>query len=280
MRETRTLLTVAGTDPSGGAGLQVDLQVFRDFGFHGTSVATAVVSQNTCGVRSFRAVEPECAESQLAAILDDIRVAGVKIGMLGAPGVARAIAAPLERHLDGAPVVLDPVLAGGTDGESLSESGLVETIREDLLAGVSLVTPNVPEAERLLGRSTSLDSKPEMEAAAERLVELGAEGVLLTAGHFEGGSSAGAIRDLLAVEGESARWLRALPRIDADVRGTGCQLSSAAVALLARGDPPAEAAEGARRYLNRLLGSRAREIGSGRPVIVRAEHRANPGDDS
>lgn len=273
MSEPRALLTIAGTDPSGGAGIPVDLQVFRDFAFHGLSAVSAVVWQNTVGVRGYRALEAEELGRQLDAVLEDIPVAAAKIGMLGSGANAAAVADRMARRDDPFPVVLDPVLAGGGRGASLSEHGLLDEIRESLLPRVSLVTPNLPETEALLGRSIETDD--EMEAAAERLVEMGADAALVTAGHYSDGSE---IRDLLAVDGEGVAWLEPLPRLDVDVRGTGCQLSSAVAARLARGDSPRSAVESARRYLHELLAESTASIGSGRPVVVRTGPPADSGD--
>lgn len=273
MQQPRALLTVAGTDPSSGAGLQVDLQVFRDFGFHGTSVVTAVLAQNTANVREFEALDRGLVDAQVDALLDDIPVAGVKIGVLAAPSTARAVAGLLERRLGDVPVVLDPVLAGGADTTDLGTSGLARTIREDVFERVSLATPNLPEAEALLDRPVR--SREEMETAAEDLVELGADAVLLKAGHLSDSVDSETIRDVLACRDAAVQWLDPLPRVDADVHGTGCQLSSAAVARLARGDSPREAVETSRRYLNDLLTSALGSFASGRPIVIRTEEPAD-----
>jgi hydroxymethylpyrimidine/phosphomethylpyrimidine kinase len=272
MPETRALMTIAGTDPSGGAGIPVDLQVFRDFAFHGLSAVSAIVWQNTVGVRGYRSTEAEHLGRQVDAVLEDIPVSGVKIGMLGTAANAAVVADRLERRDGSFPVVLDPVLAGGGSGEALSEGGLVGTVRERLLPRVSLVTPNLPEAEALVDRS--IETADEMENAAEHLVDLGADAALVTAGHFSDGDT---IRDLLAVQGRGIEWLEPLRRLDADVRGTGCQLSSAATARLARGDSPRAAAEAARHYLHALLGDSTAAIGTGRPFVVRTRGPSDSG---
>lgn len=270
METPSTLLTIAGTDPSGGAGLPVDLQVFRDFGYHGLSVVTAVVWQNTVGVGGFESLAPERVEAQLRALFDDLPVGGIKIGMLAAPETAATVAETLRRCAGDAPVVLDPVLSGGGGGERLRESGLVERLRDSLLERVDVVTPNVQEAEALVGRSIS--GHDAMREAARELVELGAGSALVKAGHLD--EAGDTLRDRLAVERKGrieTPELEALPRVDADVRGTGCQLSSAIAAALADGAEIRPAVETARRYVNDLLRERAAPVGGGRAVVVRTD---------
>lgn len=265
-----SLLTIAGTDPSGGAGIPVDLQVFRDFGYHGLSVVTAVVAQNTTGVRSFEPVDGTHIADQIDAVLDDIPVGAVKIGMLATAAAVRSVAASLSGIDAATPVVYDPVLASGGGDARLERAGMVEALGDGLLERVDWLTPNIPEAETLL--DVSIDRPAEMERAAVELLELGPSAILLKVGHL---SKEGAeMSDLLALRGEGREpqvtWLTPLQRIPEDVRGTGCQLSSALAAALADGDHGGPAAERARRYLNDLLHHRRRTIGRGRPVIVRA----------
>jgi len=259
------LLTIAGTDPSGGAGIQVDLQVFRDYGFHGGSAVTAVVWQNTVGVRGF---EPVCAihvRDQIDAIVDDVGIAGIKIGMLADPSIAESVGEWLHDGLPGVPVVFDPVLTSGQGTASLHRPGMVETVREAVVPEVDWLTPNVPEAESLL--EVEIEHPDQMLEAAASLREAGPGDVVLKAGHFEGDDERG-IRDAWAGQA-GAEWLAPLERVEDDVRGTGCQLSSALVGELAGGASGREAAESARRYLNRMLHRRARRIGRGRRVVVR-----------
>ena len=264
MSQTRSLLTIAGTDPSGGAGIQVDLQVFRDWGFHGLSVVTAVVCQNTQGVRGFQAVDPEVVDGQLGAILDDVDPAAIKIGMLPTPAVVEVVADALASLQ--CPVVFDPVMASGSGEQALNQAGTVEAMSNELIAHVDLLTPNVPEARALCGRD--IDGRPDLERAARALVDLGAPAVLLKAGHLD--EETNTVADFLATC-DQARWLAPLERVDADVRGTGCQLSSALAANLAGGLSLFEAVEASRRYLNKVLRTCPQTIGRGRPVVVRAD---------
>lgn len=288
MSHTPSLLTIAGTDPCGGAGVQVDLQVFRDFGFHGLSVVSAVVSQNTQGVQRVDAMSAESVAQQIETLLQDIRPAGVKIGLLPNAGAVEAVGRALQklrlRHIY--PVVFDPVLASSSRHE-LVESGCLAAMREHLIPQVDLLTPNLNEAELLL--DTSIQTRSEFEGTAGPLLELGCGAVLLKAGHLTPQESAAQtpesadtrrIRDLFA-DPRGTQILGDLPAIPDDVRGTGCQLSSAILAsLVAAKVPPRSpnkdaraayigAVERARAYLNHLLHTRRRNIGGGRPVIVR-----------
>lgn len=267
MSDTQCLLTIAGTDPSGGAGIQVDLQVFRDWGFHGLSVITAIVCQNTAGVRRFEALSARLVRDEFETLLDDISPAGVKIGMVSRGEVVDQIAMSLEalRERGECPVVFDPVMASSAE-QQLQRPGTVEAMREALIPMVDVLTPNVSEAEALLG--AEITSRADFEAAARELLGLGCKAVLLKAGHLD--AAADGISDVLATE-EGVVSLRPLAPVDAETRGTGCQLSSALVAALAAGAPIREACEQARSYLNRLLHEHRRSIGAGRDVIIRAE---------
>jgi hydroxymethylpyrimidine/phosphomethylpyrimidine kinase len=282
MSQTRCLLTIAGTDPSGGAGIQMDLQVFRDFGFHGLSVISALVCQSTSEVRGFAGMEAGLVADQLDTLLDDITPAGIKIGMLPTAEVVEAVAAAVERVRRGGrpcPVVFDPVLASGSRHE-LVEPGCLEAMRRRLAPLVDVLTPNVDEAQAFLG--ASIRSRADFEGAAGDLLGLGCGAVLLKAGHLEEEADEGRISDVFA-DASGVHSLRDLPTIDDDVRGTGCQLSSALLACMVAGrssgdgdgdgeDSAAmiQAVEEARAYLNALLHTQRRNIGRGRLVITRA----------
>ncbi|MFB6262841.1 MAG: hydroxymethylpyrimidine/phosphomethylpyrimidine kinase [Bradymonadaceae bacterium] len=263
--EPDTLLTIAGTDPSGGAGIPVDLQVFRDFGFHGASAVSAIVVQNTAEVRRFEPVEPGLLGGQLEAVTDDLELAGVKIGMLPTAAAVERLAGWLSAELTDVPVVVDPVMASGTGDARLNREGTVRAMIDSLLPRVDWLTPNVPEAERFLDREVV--DRAALHAAAADLRELGPERVLLKSGHLPHGDAEG-FSDVLAGPEETID-LEMLPAVDADVRGTGCQLSSALVAVLADGDGRRTAVERARRYLNRLSHEQIARVGQGRPVVVR-----------
>ncbi len=248
------ILTIAGTDPSGGAGIQADLQVMRDCGCHGLSVVAALVWQNTSGVIGWQATSSEILEAQLCAVFDDIEVHGVKIGMLGSAGNVEVV----HRFLAGRsiPIVLDPVLASGDGSVPLAANLLLEL--RSLAAICTLTTPNLPEAELLL--EAHLPASDLATALANRLNS----SVLLKVGHAEG---TGDLVDIL-VNQNIVHTLAPLGRISDDVRGTGCQLSAAIACRLALGDDLVTAVEWSRSYLSHML-QRRQTIGKGRPVIMR-----------
>ncbi|RAL22184.1 bifunctional hydroxymethylpyrimidine kinase/phosphomethylpyrimidine kinase [Lujinxingia litoralis] len=263
-RETPLVLTIAGTDPSGAAGIQVDLQVMRDFGCHGISAITALVCQNTAGVRGFEAVSLPTLQGQLAAIFDDFDLQAIKIGMVPSGASFEVIAAFLEDTGGSIDVVLDPVLASGDGRASLHAEGWFEGL-ERVRPYVSLLTPNAEEARAILGGSP-LEEGP---ALARALVAQGWSRVLVKGGHLPARADGGVVDVLADATGE--RSFEPLPRCEADVRGTGCQLASAIACARTRHADWAQAIDQARRYLNELLHRQARVIGRGRPVVVRAK---------
>lgn len=219
------VLTIAGTDPSGGAGIQADIKTFSALGVYATSVITAVVAQNTQGVRSVVALEPAFVADQIDAVLEDVRIDAVKIGMVANAGIAEAIAACLRRHAV-TNVVLDPVMVAKS-GHNLLNPDAVAAVRELLVPLATIVTPNLPEAAVLLGAAPCW-SLEEMRLRAGELHRLGPRWVLLKGGHLEG--SAESI-DLLH-DGHCTIELAA-PRIDTrNDHGTGCTLSAAIAAQL------------------------------------------------
>lgn len=257
------VLTIAGADPCGGAGVQVDLHVMRDHQCHGLSAITAVVSQNTQGVRRWRACPPELVRDQLLAIAEDIPVAAIKLGMLASPDVVQVVGELLSTHqaLVSCPVVCDPVLASGDGTVELGKQHLVEAMQHMLFPHVDVLTPNIPEAETLLGHTIE-DPMEAVEAIAGRV----RGGVLLKGGHWRGDVAVDWWSD-----GMLTQSLRSMPRLDIDARGTGCQLSSAIACQLARGEDFIAAIEKARDYLHHLLTHAPAYIGKGKPVIVRID---------
>ncbi|MGY1716745.1 bifunctional hydroxymethylpyrimidine kinase/phosphomethylpyrimidine kinase [Geodermatophilus sp. SYSU D01106] len=258
-------LTVAGSDPSGGAGVQADLKTFSALGAYGTAVLTALTAQNTRGVTGVHPVPAEFVGEQIATLLDDVTVHAAKTGMLGTAAVVREVAARLAGRAAG-PVVVDPVMVA-TSGDRLVDDDAVAAVRDVLLPVADLVTPNVPEAAALLGTApaTTVDELP---GQARALLELGPRAVLLKGGHLGGDVSV----DVLATATGVVETVR--PRIDTRAtHGTGCTLSSAIAALLARrraaatedAEPDwAPVVEGARDYLQAALaGGAALGIGSG-----------------
>jgi hydroxymethylpyrimidine/phosphomethylpyrimidine kinase len=255
---TATALTVAGSDPSGGAGIQADLKTFSALGVYGTAVVTALTAQNTRGVTGVHPVPADFVGLQLGTLLDDVEVHATKLGMLGTAEVVHAVATVL-RERDCGPIVCDPVMVA-TSGDRLIDEDAVAALRNDLLPIADLVTPNVPEAAALLGTTpaTTLDT---LEGQAVDLLALGPRAVLLKGGHLGGPHS---IDVLATAEGVS---ITTRPRVATTAtHGTGCTLSSAIAALSARSgtfDLPG-IVEQARTYLQRALeGGTALDIGSG-----------------
>jgi hydroxymethylpyrimidine/phosphomethylpyrimidine kinase len=238
-------LSIAGSDPTGGAGLQADLQVFRALGVHGAGVVTALTVQDSHKVERVLPAFPNVVLDQIRVLLRDVRPDAIKLGMLATDDVARNVVLGLEAlGTDRPPLVIDPVLAA-SDGTPLLERRAWGTLRE-LMARATLVTPNLEEAARLT--ECDVSSREGTEAAACALVsELGAEAALVKGGHREGRPD-----DLLALRqggGVALHWLEG-ERIDAgDVHGTGCALASAITAGLARGETLEEAVTSGRRFV-------------------------------
>jgi hydroxymethylpyrimidine/phosphomethylpyrimidine kinase len=247
------VLTIAGLDPSGGAGILADLKTFSALGTYGTAVLAAVTAQNTRGVDAVHQLSGTLVRQQLETLLADVRVDAVKIGMLGTSEVIRAVAEVLRRHRLPS-VVLDPVMVA-TSGDRLLAADAVVALREELLPLADLVTPNLPEAADLLGVAEARDEQ-EMDGQLSRLTEL-APGVLLKGGHLAGPDSV----DLLAVEGRRIRL--SAPRVDtANTHGTGCTLSAAIAALRAGSADWEIAVRGAKDYLTRAIAA-ADQLGVG-----------------
>jgi hydroxymethylpyrimidine/phosphomethylpyrimidine kinase len=234
-------LTIAGSDSGGGAGIQADLKTFTVFGVYGTTAITALTAQNTTGVGAVHAVPPEFVRAQLEAVLGDIGTDAAKTGMLASAAVVREVARALREH-GVEKLVVDPVMVAQS-GAALIEADAVASLRADLIPLAALLTPNVPEAERLA--EMSITSLADMRAAARRLIERGARAVLLKGGHLEGEESIDVFDD-----GRVVQELRA-PRIESrHTHGTGCQLSAAITAGLAMGHPLPDAILEAKRFIS------------------------------
>jgi len=238
-----TVLTIAGSDSGGGAGIQADLHTFAAHGVHGLCAITAVTAQNTRSVAAIQPLSPRMVQAQLDAVFADFRVRVVKIGMLATPGIVRAVAAELERR-PRLQVVLDPVLVA-TTGAHLARGNLVGPLRRHLLAPSDVLTPNIPEAESLLGRR--LRDTADMLGAATDLIDLGARAVLLKGGHLAGRR----VSDLLLTR-DGAQWFHHA-RLRAEGHGTGCTLAAAVAANLALGDSLTLAVGKAVEYVHRAL---------------------------
>jgi hydroxymethylpyrimidine kinase/phosphomethylpyrimidine kinase len=237
------LLTIAGSDSGGGAGIQADLKTFAAHGAYGMSVVTAVTAQNTRAVTAVHPIPPEVVAAQIDAVFEDIGVDAVKIGMLASAGIVEAVAERL-RAWAGPPVVLDPVMVA-KGGAPLLEDDAVAALRERLLPLASLVTPNLPEAERLWGHAIDDDSG---RIACGRALAAGGCAVLLKGGHGVGQE----LVDLLWVGEDLRRFVHR--RLDTrSTHGTGCTLSSAIAVRLGAGEPLAEAVAGGLEYLQGAL---------------------------
>jgi len=238
-------LTIAGSDPSGGAGIQADLKTFSALGVYGTSVITALTAQNTAGVTGVHVVPTDFVIQQLETLIADVRLDAIKIGMLANADIVAAVGDFLVRHHHDH-VVLDPVMVA-TSGDRLLDDDAVQAIR-DLMPLASLVTPNIAEAAALLGTRPAR-TLAAMRLQARAMQELGAPRVLIKGGHRAGGTEA--VDLLLDVDGEIL--LRA-PRVDTvNTHGTGCTLSSALAALRPQRDSWLEAALDAKSYLTAAL---------------------------
>ena len=249
----QTALTIAGSDPSGGAGIQGDLKTFSAHGVYGMAVITALTAQNTVGVRDAYDVPPDFVRAQLEAVLDDLPVGAAKTGMLSVPATIEAVASVLGSR--GLPfLVVDPVMVA-TSGDLLLRDDAVDVLVARLFPLATLITPNVPEAQRLSGME--IRTVEQMREAAAALVRRGARGVLITGGHLEGDR----VVDLLHAGGAFREY--AAPRLDTPhTHGTGCALAAAIAAQLALGAALPEAVARARAFVRRGI-ERAVVLGRG-----------------
>jgi hydroxymethylpyrimidine/phosphomethylpyrimidine kinase len=252
---TPIALTIAGSDSSGGAGIQADLKTFAALGVYGASVITALTAQNTTGVFAIQAVPADFITAQIDAVFSDLDVGAVKIGMLGSAAAIEAVAAGLDRY-HARNVVLDPIMAASS-GEKLLAPDALGALRK-LIARVRVLTPNLPEAATLLDMPAARD-EAEMRRQAQTLLALGVGAVLIKGGHGEGPDSV----DLL-VEAETCTRLTA-PRIATkNTHGTGCTLASAVAAGLAKGLPLSAAVRDAKAYVSAAIAAADRiNVGSG-----------------
>jgi len=254
------ILTIAGSDSGGGAGIQADLKTMSALGCFGMSAITALTAQNTQGVRAIHAVPPEMLRAQIDAVIEDIGVDAVKIGMLHAPEIVDVVADAIDRH-GLRRVVLDPVMVA-TSGAKLIEDATISRLVRELFSRVAVVTPNLDEAAVLLGRPIS--DIAALDQAARDLLALGAPAVLLKGGHLEGNE----VVDVLAMraaQGEVSLYHFRSPRIvSRNLHGTGCTLSSAIACRLGLGDDLPHAVAAARAYvLQAIQHGAAQQIGLG-----------------
>jgi hydroxymethylpyrimidine/phosphomethylpyrimidine kinase len=244
-RPVPVALTIAGSDSGGGAGIQADLKTFQRFQVFGTTVITAITAQNTLGVSAWDAVATPLLRAQLEAVVTDLRPAAVKSGMLATAEVVHAVAAGLRAHAL-APYVLDPVMVA-TSGDLLVNEGTVGAIRAQLVPLATLVTPNLDEAQVLLG--TPVRDVDAMERAARALVEEhGAGAALVKGGHLPGLEMV----DVLYQGGTIEHFRH--PRVETtSLHGTGCTLSAAITAHLARGNSLRESVRSSLEFVHRAI---------------------------
>ena len=263
---TPVALTVAGSDSGGGAGIQADLKAFARCGVHGTSAITAITAQNTLGVSVVHIVPPEIVLAQVRAVVSDIGVDAVKVGMLASAEVALAVAAALDELPAGTPVVVDPVMVAESGAPLLAPDALDTLVRE-ILPRASVLTPNLPEARALVGAGAAAtdDEDAEAESLARALLALGPPIVVLTGGHRARSVDlfVDAAGDGRAVEIEGER------HPDGAAHGSGCTHASVLAAQLALGHDPLHAARAARRITGEAVAWGLRDLGAGAgPVDV------------
>jgi hydroxymethylpyrimidine/phosphomethylpyrimidine kinase len=250
----KTVLTIAGSDPSGGAGIQADLKTMEAFDVYGMSVITALTAQNTLGVSAVMNVEPAFVEKQLEAVLSDIQPDAVKIGMLPDRKIMEVVCKTVDKYKI-KNIVLDPVLSS-TSGTELSRNSDLEYMIKELFKRCTLITPNIPEAEVLCG--SHIGTVQDMEEAAGVIGEKFGTAVLLKGGH-----AVNEANDLLYSRGE-LEWFQGKRIDNPNTHGTGCTMSSAFAAMLAKGKSLGQAAKEAKDYVaNAILSGAEYEIGHG-----------------
>ncbi|MEN3377440.1 MAG: hydroxymethylpyrimidine/phosphomethylpyrimidine kinase [Hyphomicrobiales bacterium] len=243
---TAIAVTIAGSDSSGGAGIQADLKTFSALDVYGASVITALTAQNTKGVTQIHDVPPDFITAQIDAVFSDLAVNAVKIGMLSVPAAIAAVVAGLDRWKQTL-VVLDPVMVASS-GDRLLAPAAIEILKRELIPRALVITPNLPEAAALLDAPIAT-TEGEMRAQAEQLLALGTKAVLIKGGHASGSEAV----DLL-VSREAVARLTAERHDTKNTHGTGCTLSAAIAAGLARGQRLGEAVSDAKQYVTEAIG--------------------------
>lgn len=242
-RRIPTAMTIAGSDSGGGAGIQADLKTFAALGVYGTSTLTAITAQNTIGVTGVHEIPTDIIAAQIEAVITDIGADAVKTGMLSSSAIVEVVAQELKRHRVEA-LVIDPVMVAKS-GDPLLQKEAVEALRAELVPLAAVVTPNIPEAEVLTG--LKITSQEDMRRAAEKIIQMGARGVVVKGGHLEGPAS-----DLF-YDGSRFQEFTAL-RIDTkNTHGTGCTFASAIAAGLARGMNVIDSVAQAKEYVTEAI---------------------------
>ncbi|MBO5490976.1 MAG: bifunctional hydroxymethylpyrimidine kinase/phosphomethylpyrimidine kinase [Desulfovibrio sp.] len=245
MQTPPNILTIAGSDSGGGAGIQADLKTVMALGGYGMSVITALTAQNGLGVTGIHAPEPEFVALQLRTVLEGFPVAAAKTGMLFSAPIIRAVAQELRNR--SFPLVVDPVSVSQS-GSRLLQEDAISALMEEMLPGCDLLTPNRPEAEMLTGLRIS--STDDAAAAGEKLLNMGAKAVLIKGGHME---SSVVVTDCLCLPGQPPKFLPQAKVETTNNHGTGCTLSAAIATGLGKGLPLQTAVAGAQEFLNLAL---------------------------
>ena len=258
MRTYPCILTIAGSDCSGGAGIQADIKAISALGAYAASAITAITVQNTCGVTGIHPVPPAYVKGQIEAVMEDIHPQAIKIGMINDTEIVEVIAGSLQKYRPRF-VVFDPVMVS-TSGCKLMEDEAIEAITTRLIPLATLITPNLSEAEILAGQK--INTVEDMQRQAKKMLELGCKGVLIKGGHLDGGQMC----DVLQTADDDTPHLFTAPKVESrNTHGTGCTLSSAIATYLALGEPVASAVEKAKQYV--YLG-----IESGKDVCIGHGH--------
>ena len=256
-REYHKVLTIAGSDSGGGAGIQADLKTFAAIGCYGMSVITALTAQNTRGVTAIHPLPPSFAIEQMTAVFTDIGADAVKIGMLYSAELIEAVSEMLNKYR-ARNIVLDPVMVAQS-GDKLLQDDAIQAIKDHLMPVADVVTPNLPEAEVLLGQK--IEGFEDMQRAARSLAQFGSRSVLIKGGHLEESTST----DLLYLTEEDRFVILEAERVDSrNNHGTGCTLSSAIAAYISRGSQIEDAVRKAKTYIqNAIRAGAAYKIGHG-----------------
>jgi hydroxymethylpyrimidine/phosphomethylpyrimidine kinase len=258
---TPVALTIAGSDSSGGAGIQADLKTFGAFGVYGASVITALTAQSTQGVAEIHNIPADFVAAQMDAVFGDLEVGAVKIGMLAQLATVEAVAARLERWSP-RHVVLDPVMIA-TSGDRLIDPNAVEALRTTMIPHAHLLTPNLPEAAALLDEPLVTSDRVEIESQGRRLLAMGCQAVLMKGGHGSGSESIDYLIE------ESGTTMFAAPRLALNnTHGTGCSLASAIAAGLAKGESLQSAVRNAKDWISGAIAAGEHfTVGKGRGPI-------------
>lgn len=259
---TPRVLTIAGSDSGGGAGIQADLKAFARCGVHGMSAITAITAQNTLGIEAVHAIPPEIVRAQVRAVLSDIGVDAVKVGMLGSAPTVRAVAAALDELPAETPVVVDPVMVSES-GARLLDPDAESALQAEILPRATILTPNLPEARALVGGfragCVSDSEQDEASALARAVLALGPEIVVLTGGHREQATD-------LFLDSHAPERMVSIPgkrHADGSAHGSGCTHSSILAAQLALGRAPLQAVFAARALTGEAVARGLRDVGQG-----------------